>query len=76
MSVAIRLSKIGRRGEARFRVVVIEKKERRDGKPIEILGWYEKRENSQNKNINMDRYSYWLGKGAMPSATVAKIAKQ
>ena len=73
MSVVIRLSKIGKRGEARYRVVVTEKRYRRDGEPIESLGWYEKREKSHNKDIDMERYKYWVSKGATPSITVAKI---
>ncbi|OGH17962.1 MAG: 30S ribosomal protein S16 [Candidatus Levybacteria bacterium RIFCSPHIGHO2_02_FULL_37_10] len=74
MSVVIRLSKIGKRGEGRYRVVVMEKRYRRDGKPIEILGWYEKKELEQNRKINKKRYDYWISKGAKPSATVMKIA--
>ena len=73
MSVVIRLTKTGKRGEGRYRVVVIEKRYRRDGKPIETLGWYEKREKEENKNIDKDRYNYWISKGAKPSPTVAKI---
>lgn len=73
MSVVIRLSKIGKRGEARYRVVVMEKRYRRDGKPIESLGWYEKKEKEQKKNINTERYNYWISKGAKPSPTVEKI---
>lgn len=71
----IRLSKIGKRGEARFRVVVAEKRDRRDGKPIETLGWYEKKGKTQNKDINMERYEFWLSKGATPSQTLAKIVR-
>ncbi len=73
MSVVIRLSKMGKRGEGRYRVVVTEKRYRRDGKPIETLGWYEKREKSENKEINKDRYAYWISKGAKASKTVEKI---
>jgi len=73
MAVVIRLSKIGKRGEARYRVVVTEKRVRRDGKPIETLGWYEKREKKKSQKINGERYSYWISKGAKPSTTVAKI---
>jgi small subunit ribosomal protein S16 len=73
MSVMIRLSKMGKRGEGRYRVVVTEKRYRRDGKPIETLGWYEKREKSENKEINKVRLAYWLSKGARPSSTVEKI---
>jgi len=64
---------MGRRGEGRYRVVVTEKRYRRDGEPIETLGWYEKREKDQKKVINKERYAYWLSKGAKPSQTVAKI---
>jgi len=73
MSVVIRLSKTGKRGEGRYRVVVMEKRYRRDGEPIETLGWYEKREKTENKKINKDRYDYWISKGAKPSSTVEKI---
>ena len=73
MSVVIRLTKIGKRGEARYRVVVTEKRYRRDGKPIETLGWYEKKELEQKKDINKERYDYWISKGAKPSPTVEKI---
>lgn len=73
MSVVIRLTKIGKRGEARYRVVVTEKRYRRDGKPIETLGWLEKKKKEQKKEINKERYSYWISKGAKPSNTVAKI---
>lgn len=73
MSVVIRLSKVGRIGEARYRVVVAEKRSRRDGNPIETLGWYEKRVNQELKNINKDRYNYWISKGAKPLPSVAKI---
>lgn len=73
MSVVIRLSKKGKRGEGRYRVVVTEKRYRRDGLPIETLGWYEKREKSEGKEIDKARYDYWISKGAIPSPTVEKI---
>lgn len=76
MAVVIRLSKMGKRGEGRYRVVVTEKRYRRDGEPIETLGWYEKREKNENKEINKDRYDYWISKGAVPSPTVEKIVKK
>ena len=52
MSVVIRLTKVGKRGERRFRIVAKEKRSKRDGKAIEILGWYQKTENGQKKEIN------------------------
>lgn len=73
MALVIRLSKKGKRGEARYRIVVTEKRYRRDGKPKEILGSYEKKVGAENKIINRERYDYWISKGAMPSPTVEKI---
>ena len=76
MAVVIRLSKMGRKGEARYRLVVTEKRTRRDGKPIEILGWFEKTIKGNKSEINKDRYNYWISQGAQPSATVGKIINQ
>lgn len=76
MSVVIRLSKIGKRGEARYRIVVTEKRYRRDGEPIESLGWYEKRDKNEDSEINNARYDYWISKGAKPSPTVEKIVNK
>lgn len=75
MSVVIRLTKTGKRGEGKYRIIVTERRYRRDGKPIEYLGWFEKRVKEQKKKINKDRYNYWLSKGATPSSTVAKIVQ-
>ena len=44
MSLVIRFSKFGRRGEAKFRVVVKEKRSKRDGKPIDYIGFFEKKD--------------------------------
>lgn len=73
MSLVIRLAKLGKRGEAKFRVVVKEKRSRRDGKPVENLGWYEKRVGKATKSVDKKRYDYWVEKGAKPSPTVAKL---
>lgn len=75
MAVVVRLTSTGKRGERRFRVVVKEKRSKRDGKAIEILGWYHKRANESQKKINKERYDYWLSKGAKPSPTVDKLMK-
>jgi len=75
MSVIIRLTNTGRKGERKYRIVVKEKRSKRDGKAIETLGWYEKKENKSSKEINQDRYNYWISQGAKPSKSVANIIK-
>ncbi|OGH23677.1 MAG: 30S ribosomal protein S16 [Candidatus Levybacteria bacterium RIFCSPLOWO2_01_FULL_38_13] len=75
MSVVIRLTKVGRKGESRFRIVVKEKRSKRDGKFIEALGHYQKKETGVVKNINMQRYKYWISVGAKPTEKVANLLK-
>ena len=73
MAVVIRLTQMGKKGERKFRIAVKEKRSKRDGGAIEYLGWYEKTVTSQKKEIDKQRYAYWLSKGAKPSPTVAKL---
>ncbi|MEK7559185.1 MAG: 30S ribosomal protein S16 [Patescibacteria group bacterium] len=75
MSVVIRLTKTGKRGESKYRIVVKERRSKRDGKFIELLGEFEKREKGSSKKINMERYKYWVSVGAKPTPTVAGIIK-
>lgn len=73
MAVVIRLSRVGKKGERKFRVVVKEKRTRRDGDNIEVLGWYEMGKEGGRKEVNMDRYKYWLSQGALPSPRVTLV---
>ncbi|MEK7160301.1 MAG: 30S ribosomal protein S16 [Patescibacteria group bacterium] len=72
MSLVIRSSRIGKKGERKFRVVVKEKRSRRDGIAVETLGWYEKGKNGVKK-IDKKRYDYWVSQGAIPSVAVEKL---
>ncbi len=74
MSLVIRLARTGKKGERKFRVVVKEKRSKRDGGYIDLLGWYQKGKEG-SKKIDMKKYSEWVVKGAKPSATVAEIIK-
>jgi small subunit ribosomal protein S16 len=72
MSLVIRSSRTGKKGERKFRIVVKEKRSRRDGNSIEVLGWYEKGKNGK-KQIDKKRYDYWVSQGAQPSVAVEKL---
>lgn len=73
MALVIRLSAIGKKGERKYRVVVKEKRSKRDGGSIAMLGWYHKTRDHKNKKIDMEQYAYWIKQGAKPSLTVSKI---
>lgn len=73
MAVVIRLTRTGKKGERKFRVVVKEKRSKRDGKAIEILGWYVKTEKGVQKELNEERVKYWKSQGAEISVGMARI---
>jgi len=75
MSLVIRLTRTGKKGERKFRVVVKEKRSKRDGGFIDMLGWYEKTKDNKRKKIDMKKYEYWVSQGAQPSATMQEIVK-
>jgi small subunit ribosomal protein S16 len=72
MSLVIRSARVGKRGERKFRIVVKEKRSKRDGDSIEVLGWYEKGKNGV-KQIDKNRYDYWVKQGAKPSIAIEKL---
>lgn len=74
MSLVIRSSRVGKKGERKFRIVVKEKRSRRDGISVEVLGWYEKGKNGLKK-IDKERYGYWVKNGAKPSLAIEKLFK-
>lgn len=57
-----------------FRIVAIDSKTRREGVPIERLGWY----NPLNKetNLNAPAIKKWLSTGAKPTEAAARILKR
>lgn len=73
MALVIRLARTGKKGERKFRVVVKEKRDKRDGKAMEYLGWYEKREKSSKMQLNTERIKYWLSVGAQTTPTMKKL---
>jgi small subunit ribosomal protein S16 len=69
MAVRIRLRQQGRTHRPFYRVVLTDSKKPRDGRYVEILGWYNPHEAEKEKEINLkiDRIQYWLEQGAIMS---------
>ncbi|MEK7121893.1 MAG: 30S ribosomal protein S16 [Patescibacteria group bacterium] len=67
----IRLSRIGKRGQAYFRVVVVEHTKKPKGEYLELLGTYNPHE--KVLNVKKDRIDYWVSKGAQASPTVNNL---
>jgi small subunit ribosomal protein S16 len=69
----IRLARVGATKQPYYRIVVIEKDRARNGRSIEVVGTYNPRTNPASVELKHERITYWRGKGAQLSDTVAKL---
>lgn len=74
MSLVIRLTRTGKRGERKYRIVVKEKRSKRDGDFIDLLGYYEKRTDGKiTKKIDTKKITEWRKNGAQITPAVEKL---
>lgn len=75
--VSIRLSRAGAKKRPFYHLVVTDSRNRRDGRYIERLGFFNPigKEAGESMRIDLERVDYWLGQGAQPSDRVASILK-
>ena len=75
--VTIRLSRAGAKKRPFYHLVVTDSRNKRDGRYIERLGFFNPigKESTENLRIDMERVDYWLGKGAQASDRVASLLK-
>jgi small subunit ribosomal protein S16 len=70
------LTRVGATKRPAYRVIAIDKRRSRDGRALEILGFYDPLTEPATVNIDTDRINAWIGKGAQPSETVVKLMRQ
>ena len=64
----IRLKRLGAKKAPVYRVIVINSTTRREGKPVEELGYYNPK--TKEMKLNKEKALAWVSKGAQPSETV------
>lgn len=76
--VTIRLSRGGAKKRPFYHIVVTDSRNRRDGRYIERLGFFNPLAtgNEVRLNIDTDRVQHWLGQGARASERVGKLLKE
>ncbi len=74
--VRIRLRRQGAKKQPSYRVVVADSRSSRDGRFIEIIGFYNPRTEPPTMRVDEERARYWLSQGAQPSEAVARILRQ
>lgn len=75
MAVKIRLARHGAKKYPYYRIVVADSRRARDGKFIEEVGRYNPNTHPHMISFNQERIDYWLGVGAQPTDTVARLLK-
>ena len=73
MAVKIRLTRMGKKKQPTYRVVVVDSRKPRDGAFIEQIGRYDPRQEPSLIEIDNDRALDWLMKGAQPTETAQKL---
>src|SRR3990172_9588249 len=73
MAVKIRLTRVGKKRQPSYRVVVANSRDPRDGRYIEQIGRYDPRQEPSLVEINAERAAYWLSVGAQPSPQAKKL---
>lgn len=76
MATRIRLRRVGRKGQAYFRIVVADQRSPRDGRFVAALGHYNPRTNPAVIEVDAEAVRAWLAKGAMPTDTVRSLLKK
>ena len=69
--IKIRLSRGGTKNAPSYRIVAIEESHKREGKPLDIIGFWHPAK--KVKKINKERLDAWIAKGAKTTKAVDKL---
>jgi small subunit ribosomal protein S16 len=75
MAVKLRLARVGSKKNPIYRVVAADSRSPRDGKFIEIVGRYNPQTEPSTIELDEAKVKDWLGKGAKPTESVARLLK-
>ena len=76
MSVKIRCRRTGANNDPCFRIVAADTRFPRDGKYLEILGWYDPKKKENGFSLKMERIEAWRSKGAQISEIVKSLMRK
>jgi len=76
--VSIRLSRAGAKKSPFYHLVVTDSRNRRDGRYIERLGFFNPvgKDHEENLRVDLERVDFWVNHGAQPSDRVASLLKK
>ncbi len=74
--VRIRLKRGGSKKRPFYRIIAVDSRQKRDGKALEILGYFNPIYKDDRLKMNDDRIIYWYKNGARASNTVYQLMKK
>ena len=73
MAVKMRLTRLGDKGNALYRIVVVDSRVARDGKYIEKIGHYNPNTNPAEVVVDVEKAKKWIANGVQPTETVKNL---
>ena len=70
----LRLKRLGKKRSPSYRLVVMENTSRRNGRPIEEVGYYNPI--TKQSKFETEKIKKWLGYGVQPTETVLSLLKK
>ncbi len=74
--VKIRLAQYGAKNRRTYRIVAIEEGKRRNGTPVEVLGFYNPLVKPAQFSVDRARLSYWQSQGAVVTTGVSRLIEK
>jgi len=71
--VKIRLTRMGSKKRPFYRIVAADRRAPRDGKFLEILGYYDPRTKPHTLKVDVDKVKAWIANGAQTSNRVQRL---
>ena len=75
MAVKLKLARLGSKKHPFYRVVAANNETARNGRPLELLGYYNPMTNPADIKLDVDKVKAWLERGAEPTDTVRSLLK-
>ncbi len=76
MPVVLRLTRMGAKKRPFYRIIAADSEAKRDGRFLEVLGYYDPKTEPATISLDMEKVRYWLAKGAQPTETVRSLIKK
>ena len=76
MAVKIRLTRLGKKKQPTYRVIVADERAPRDGRFIEEIGYYDPMKQPADIKVDNEKAQQWIKDGAQPTDTVRVLLKK